>query len=387
MKAGKWIEAKELVSLIYEFVRSALQEVFGVEQCSNVQARTLHNACLVTCMFGYIPPVRLACVRHLRTLQPPQTTGCHTPDCQTQGCKGNRLEVKPRDNSLHIILSHYNMHNVVNKYAPPPPPPPRAKNPKAYWRPEKFTKACSQYNRHGYMTYTQSKSYDNSLDSHACLQSLHQCKVFSLWTRACRWQAAVMDIKLPQELAHLFMVFLAKWHALTCGQQPYMLTRKDRQPRATTAHLSNYWGVFLGDLGLLSSNQPPLVIESNASHNYNAMKSLHDFICQVDALHVFTCSSFVWQQKQGDIDAGWGIYLWMRGVVTELVALKTHIQPWWWATPRKNGPSHMTWSTGDGNHRRGLMPWTYGVLPYCRENLLILQPSLYSLIMLEMMSL
>lgn len=67
-----------------------------------VQARNIHDAALACCMFGYLPPVRLVC---LRTLQLPNTNGCLTPGCTRHGCQGNRLLVK--DGHFHMLLSHY----------------------------------------------------------------------------------------------------------------------------------------------------------------------------------------------------------------------------------------------------------------------------------------
>lgn len=95
--------AHHIVRLVDSFRQATLRSLpLDSQPWSLEQARAVHDACLACCMFGYIPPVRLLC---LRTLQMVGTTGCHWPGCKRPRCEGNRLAVI--NNQLHFILSHY----------------------------------------------------------------------------------------------------------------------------------------------------------------------------------------------------------------------------------------------------------------------------------------
>lgn len=103
LESGKWLAADELVRIISAFATSTLSKVPLHGTCDLELARTLHDACLASCMFSHLPPVRLIC---LRTLQTPHAIGCLSPDCSRPGCQGNRLALRP-DGSMHLVLSHY----------------------------------------------------------------------------------------------------------------------------------------------------------------------------------------------------------------------------------------------------------------------------------------
>lgn len=109
----KPVDTKELptASTVVRMVEKLRQETLklvpppGQPMCPEF-ARALHDACLACCMFGYLPPVRLVC---LRTLQLPGIRGCHYKGCCNTECQGNRL-TWINDSSgrhLHIQLSHY----------------------------------------------------------------------------------------------------------------------------------------------------------------------------------------------------------------------------------------------------------------------------------------
>lgn len=70
--------------------------------------RVLHDACLSSCMFGMLPPIRLSC---LRTLQVPGQGVCLNDDCRKsvhhQSCGGNRLEFAGE--ALFMILPHHKL--------------------------------------------------------------------------------------------------------------------------------------------------------------------------------------------------------------------------------------------------------------------------------------
>ena len=102
---GKWVEAEELVVKVAEFERRVRGEVGKVpeeEPLGIAHARLLHDCCLAACMFSYLPPLRLVC---LRSLYLPVVPGCSKSDCRYHNCQGNRLCYK--NDKLHIKLSHY----------------------------------------------------------------------------------------------------------------------------------------------------------------------------------------------------------------------------------------------------------------------------------------
>lgn len=68
------------------------------------QARLFHDALLACFCFGYLPPIRLIC---LRTLQNPWAKGCQHRGCKNQKCTGNRLHIMPDGQSLQLHLSHF----------------------------------------------------------------------------------------------------------------------------------------------------------------------------------------------------------------------------------------------------------------------------------------
>lgn len=64
---------------------------------SKAVATLLMEVVLVSFFSGYIPPLRLACIRSLKVPNAPCVPGtgkaCEHEDCSKSGCKGNRLEV------------------------------------------------------------------------------------------------------------------------------------------------------------------------------------------------------------------------------------------------------------------------------------------------------
>ena len=109
MAADKWVDAASLVAMIDEFARAAVAKAPARGECIHFAARDLHDACLVSCMFGHLPPVRLVC---LRTLQVPGSPKCLVAGCIRKHCRGNILEVQS-SGALNMVFSHY---KVDQKY-------------------------------------------------------------------------------------------------------------------------------------------------------------------------------------------------------------------------------------------------------------------------------
>lgn len=66
-------------------------------------ARLFHDGALACLMFGYLPPVRLLC---LRTLQHPDVAGCLHKGCTIQNCQGNKV-IRLETGELQLQLSHF----------------------------------------------------------------------------------------------------------------------------------------------------------------------------------------------------------------------------------------------------------------------------------------
>lgn len=106
--AGKWIEPGDLVVLIDKLVKRVLGylEVGGEGPLGPALALSLHNCTMASCLFSWIPPVRLVC---WRTLQAPGTKGCLKADCRNPACQGNRLYYN-KAGALSLLLSHYKVN-------------------------------------------------------------------------------------------------------------------------------------------------------------------------------------------------------------------------------------------------------------------------------------
>ena len=105
---GEWLPSPELVALLDNLRVTVLQGVpqAAGELCNFSSARLLYDACLSSFMFGYLPPLRLAC---LRTLQVPSVATCLDPECKDKACKGNRVLFK--EGGYYISLPHHkNQH-------------------------------------------------------------------------------------------------------------------------------------------------------------------------------------------------------------------------------------------------------------------------------------
>lgn len=100
---GAWMDARTIVTALESFRLQVLRQLPEYGDYSLSTARLLHDACLVNTLFGYLPPVRVACIRHLQL--PSATVGCLDGDCRIPGCRGNRLEFKP--DGLYMCLPHH----------------------------------------------------------------------------------------------------------------------------------------------------------------------------------------------------------------------------------------------------------------------------------------
>ena len=96
---NKWITAAALLPAVVK-VKTAAQE--KVQQLGHTlsTSRQLHDALLACTIFGFLPPLRLACIRSL--LHPSYKGPCPHPDCSREGCRGNRLVIISRE---PVVLS------------------------------------------------------------------------------------------------------------------------------------------------------------------------------------------------------------------------------------------------------------------------------------------
>ena len=100
---GAWVDARTVVTVLEAFRVEVIKDLPEFEDLSQYTARLLHDVCLTNTLFGYLPPVRVACIRKLQ--MPGSNQGCLDPDCHTPGCQGNRLELRPH--VMWMVLPHH----------------------------------------------------------------------------------------------------------------------------------------------------------------------------------------------------------------------------------------------------------------------------------------
>ena len=86
---GKWIDAAVLLQLIEDAKNEAVQALQQSDTVTVDLSRQLHDALLACTVFGYIPPLRLACIRSL--LHFLYKGPCPEPGCRRPNCAGNRV--------------------------------------------------------------------------------------------------------------------------------------------------------------------------------------------------------------------------------------------------------------------------------------------------------
>lgn len=98
---GAWLHSPDVVALFEQLRVAALQAVPAPgELCTLAGARLLHDACMTSCMCGYLPPLRLTCIRSLQV--PMQQQGCLDQECRVSRCKGNRIAVRGQEFWLEL---------------------------------------------------------------------------------------------------------------------------------------------------------------------------------------------------------------------------------------------------------------------------------------------
>ena len=104
---GKWMHARDVVCL-FDKHRAEVMHAFADASTglSPAQARRVHDVTMCCCMFGWMPPLRLYCIRtmvapHVSRVCPEE--GCSTP---RRPCAGNRVMINPAG-SLCFHLPHH----------------------------------------------------------------------------------------------------------------------------------------------------------------------------------------------------------------------------------------------------------------------------------------
>ena len=113
--AGSWMTAADLVKLTMAAKQQA-QQVYEEQGATVAACRQLHDAALGCTLFGYLPPVRLSCIRSLA--HPSYTGPCLHPDCSKQQCRGNRLIVQQRQPLLLVIDLPHHKTQAANAFKP-----------------------------------------------------------------------------------------------------------------------------------------------------------------------------------------------------------------------------------------------------------------------------
>lgn len=102
----KWLSARKLAKLIEAAkVRAVIQMELSDELTVEL-SRQLHDAVLACIVFGYLPPLRLSCIRSLRHFL--YKGACIEPCCSIPGCRGNRVcLVSKQPLRMALALPHH----------------------------------------------------------------------------------------------------------------------------------------------------------------------------------------------------------------------------------------------------------------------------------------
>ena len=96
--------AKALVTVIYQKRLAVLAAIQDTGMTAAL-ARALHDVALACTIFGYLPPIRISCVRGL--VLPSYAGKCHKEDCILgPSCHGNQLQ-RTSTRALHMHLPHH----------------------------------------------------------------------------------------------------------------------------------------------------------------------------------------------------------------------------------------------------------------------------------------
>lgn len=109
---GRWADAGSIVALLLQKKGSLDRSLQHASSLTHAQARDLHDVCLACTLFGWLPPVRAACVRTLCAVS--HTGPCPHPDCRSSTCWGNRLCLQD-SGALGLHLPH---HKSVKTWGP-----------------------------------------------------------------------------------------------------------------------------------------------------------------------------------------------------------------------------------------------------------------------------
>ena len=99
--------AKSLLTTLHQHQQQLMASIPQAQDMSANQARALHNVALASMVFGYLPPIRLSCIR---TLMLPSYKGpCLNADCRHGPlCHGNQLRLgSSQQPGLSIHLPHH----------------------------------------------------------------------------------------------------------------------------------------------------------------------------------------------------------------------------------------------------------------------------------------
>ena len=103
---GKWMDAWEVVALFEKHRLWAMNSHgAGAGPLALDVARRIHDVALCCCMFGWMPPLRVSCIRSM--MIPSYSGLCRVEGCLAAfpACTGNRLSY--RDGHLQFFLPHH----------------------------------------------------------------------------------------------------------------------------------------------------------------------------------------------------------------------------------------------------------------------------------------
>ena len=101
---GEWMEAKDVVRLYDEKRRWAMERYADPgKRMRYKNAKKVHDIAMLNVMFGYMPPLRLSCIRTL--LMASNEGSCTEPECvkkEPNTCRGNRMRSVGGEMQFHL---------------------------------------------------------------------------------------------------------------------------------------------------------------------------------------------------------------------------------------------------------------------------------------------
>lgn len=113
--SGTWADAADVLAAILKGKRLA-EQLACEPPVQHAAAQDIHDATLACCIFGFLPPPRLTCLREC--ILPDYTGPCLHPDCKdSAACRGNRLvDLTGGSSRLGFSFPHHKTSNSRQRH-------------------------------------------------------------------------------------------------------------------------------------------------------------------------------------------------------------------------------------------------------------------------------